>query len=234
VSLSLWPVTYSSGIFIDDDAVIFADFPNEDVNRNLILDAGEDNNFDGELTPPNSAAGTVPSTVTTDENGVSNFNLVYLKASAVWIRDEIMATTLVLGTETSATMVFRLPYMIGDEDNLPPSPYVAPVPIISLDPAALVASTIAAADAPDQQFELSNSGVGTIIYSIADNVNWLTVNPAGGTIIGSAFDVITVSFDNVAAGLTPGTYTATITVTDTDSPPAANSPQTITVELTVN
>ena len=96
---------------------------NEDINRNLILDALEDSNGDGSLTPPNAAAGALPATVETDENGVASFDLVYLKSSAVWIDDEITATTSVFGTETSSTLVFNLPYAVPDKPYLPDSPY---------------------------------------------------------------------------------------------------------------
>jgi len=112
----------------------------DDRYRNLILDTGEDigppgtdlsaapcllpsPNPDGQLTPPNSAAGTVPGTVTTDENGLATFNLVYGKSSAAWIEDEITATTLVYGTETKGTYIFKLPWEIGEEKSLPHSPY---------------------------------------------------------------------------------------------------------------
>jgi hypothetical protein len=103
---------------------------NEDINANLLLDTGEDGppyidpgHGDGELTPPNSAAGSVPGTVETDEYGVGNFELVYLKSSAVWIDDEITASTIVLGTETTSTLVFSLPYLVSDAIYLPDSPY---------------------------------------------------------------------------------------------------------------
>lgn len=131
VSLNLWPSKYHVGYWFDNGDKWVVDYTsygnnNEDENRNLILDAGEDLNYDGELTPPNSAAGTLPTTVTTDENGVGNFNLVYLKSSAVWIEDELIASTLVWGTETVATLTFTLPYMVGEEEHLPACPYVAP------------------------------------------------------------------------------------------------------------
>ena len=134
VTLSAWPKQYSSGVWYnaDDDELtahylpyITGTFPNEDKNENMILDPGEDTNGDGELTPPNSAAGNVPKTVTTDENGVATFNLVYLKSSAAWIVDRIRASTFVLGTETTSSMSFRLPYARteGEAGNLPDSPY---------------------------------------------------------------------------------------------------------------
>jgi len=161
VSLSVWPLRYATGCWVQDpvskewapgncDASCntYMFYPNEDDfyeigdprYRNLILDPGEDigppgtnhsappcsipwPNPDGQLTPPNSAAGTVPGTVTTDENGVASFNLVYGKASAAWIEDAITATTLVYGTETKGTYTFVLPWKAGEEESLPHSPY---------------------------------------------------------------------------------------------------------------
>ena len=101
-------------------------YRNEDENRNLIVDAGEDRNFDGELTPPNSSSGAVPASVTTDETGVGNFDLIYLKAHAAWIESEITADVLVLGTETRSTLTFWLPFAEEDACELPASPFTAP------------------------------------------------------------------------------------------------------------
>jgi len=119
VSLSTWPAQYSSGAWYDEDPdpkaekfvpYISGTFDNEDENEDTFFDPVEDKNGDGLLTPHNSAAGILPATVTTDENGVANFDLVYLKDHANWIRDRIRASTLVLGTETTASTTFRLPY----------------------------------------------------------------------------------------------------------------------------
>ena len=84
-------------------------FTNEDINEDLYMEPGEDVNHDGSLTPPNSAAGTLPMTVVTDEKGVANFNLVYLKQFAGWIIDRVRATTIVQGTETTSSLFFTLP-----------------------------------------------------------------------------------------------------------------------------
>ncbi len=128
VSLSVWPIEYNTGYNTTVGPVITGTYPNEDINRNLILDPGEEGtsnsyNQDGRLTPPSSAAGTIPVTVTTDAYGVGNFELVYLKNSAVWIKDEVKASTFVWGTETISTLKFILPYAIEDEKSLPSSPY---------------------------------------------------------------------------------------------------------------
>jgi len=136
VSLSAWPAQYSAGTWYDEDPdpsvdkyvpYISGTFDNEDLNENVILDPGEDANGDGLLTPPNSAAGTLPlpGTVTTGANGVADFDLVYLKDHANWIRDRIRASTFVLGTETTSSITFRLPYAKseGEAGDLQDSPY---------------------------------------------------------------------------------------------------------------
>ena len=136
VSLSAWPAQYSAGTWYDEDPdpdtdkfvpYISGTFDNEDLNETTFLDPGEDTNGDGLLTPPNSAAGTLPATktVTTGENGVADFDLIYLKDHANWIIDRIRASTLVLGTETTSSITFRLPYVLeeGEAGDLNDSPY---------------------------------------------------------------------------------------------------------------
>ena len=134
VSLSVRPVSYSTGSwkYIFNPVTggkewkildIAGTYPNEDINRNLILDVGEDTNNDRRANTPQFGCGTLPGTVTTDEYGVGNFDLVYLKNSAAWIEDEVKASTLVWGTETISALKFVLPYAKGEEESLPDSPY---------------------------------------------------------------------------------------------------------------
>ena len=143
VSLSAWPIAFNvggtncTGTTYPGSAGTY--YFNEDVNENLTLDPGEDGvrkNYvtgvtttgtaDGRLTPANSAAGTLPSTVTTGTNGVATFTLTYTKSSAFWIIDRIRARTLVQGTETLGQTTFVLPALASDATSclLPPSPYV--------------------------------------------------------------------------------------------------------------
>jgi hypothetical protein len=100
-------------------------------------------------------------------------------------------------------------------------------PVISLSPSILTPAVLQGDDAPDQTFQVSNEGSGTINYTIMDNADWLFVNPTSGTSTGD-IDLITVSFDTQALAL--GTYPATIEVSD---PNASNNPQTIDVLLIV-
>ncbi|OQX01306.1 MAG: hypothetical protein BWK80_60225, partial [Desulfobacteraceae bacterium IS3] len=137
VTLGIWPTRYAIGYWGSVqpcEPVVLDRIANEDVNRNLIIDTGEDkppivgSETDKKLTPPSSSAGSIPAFVTTDDgttvsSGVGNFTLTYLKSSATWIEAEITATTVVLGTETKSVYTFWLPYIKEEACNLPHSPY---------------------------------------------------------------------------------------------------------------
>jgi hypothetical protein len=98
-------------------------------------------------------------------------------------------------------------------------------PVISIDKTRFYFGALAGANAPgSRSFTISNSGAGTLNWSIIDNAAWLSSNPTSGT--GSA--QVTVSID--ITGLNPGAYTGTITVSD---PNASNSPQTVEITLNV-
>lgn len=120
VTLSAFPTQYMKG---SRDHVTCAPtydlgYPltNEDVNENDNLDAGEDLNGDGAITPAHSTAGTVPSTVTTDANGVATFNLIYQKQYASWIQSRVRAKVVVSTgtTESTNELKFILPYSQAD------------------------------------------------------------------------------------------------------------------------
>jgi hypothetical protein len=126
VSLSSWPSKYGTGFRDGEEPcppIYTGIFDNEDVNRNLIKDPGEDKNTDGELTPPSTASGSLPASVITGDNGVAELTLTYLKESSSWIESEIVASTLVAGTETRSTLKFWLPYAADDGCELGISPY---------------------------------------------------------------------------------------------------------------
>ena len=138
VSLSLWPVQYSAGVWYNSLAYdpdnpnkvlykpyVTGTFDNDDVNENLTKDPTEQSDPSGRLRPPNSAAGSLQSPVTTDASGVANFDLVYLKGSAVWTTVRVRASTLALGTETSSSMTFTLPpeRKEAEDGDLPNSLY---------------------------------------------------------------------------------------------------------------
>lgn len=141
ISLSAWPYAWSTGAFCQ----VARTFLNEDTNENLILGAEEDGvraeldnitfakgatgvgTKDGKITAPNSAAGTLPSVVTTDASGLATFDYTYTKPNSIWIVTRIRASALVQGTETVAETKFRLSPTKPDVDpdcKIPDSPYV--------------------------------------------------------------------------------------------------------------
>lgn len=81
------------------------------------------------------------------------------------------------------------------------------------------------ANPQSQTFTISNTGGGTLSWSITDDAGWLSVNPTSGTTT-TETDTITVSVD--ITGLSANTYTATITIS---TPGAIETSQQIPVTL---
>ncbi len=98
------------------------------------------------------------------------------------------------------------------------------LPQIELSRTQLYFGAYSSHTSSSQTFLISNSGGNTLNWSVSTNQSWLSCTPSSGT--NSSF--VTVSVD--PSGLSVGTYTDTITVSD---PNASNSPQNIIVTLTV-
>jgi hypothetical protein len=77
---------------------------------------------------------------------------------------------------------------------------------------------------PSQDFLITNKGMGTLNWSITNDQAWLSCSPSSGSGPGP------VSVSVSPYGLTEGTYSGIITVSDPD---ASNSPQILDVTLTV-
>lgn len=133
VTLSAFPTNYFRGTRGAKCAVTYTGgpMPNEDVNENDVLDPGEDSTgdgftvLDGKITPPHSTAGSVPTTVTTDQSGVAEFDLIFQKQYASWIESRIRAKVVVSGTESTNELKFILPIAAADAIDpcpLPDSP----------------------------------------------------------------------------------------------------------------
>lgn len=104
-----WNETASQWVY-----VTYQECPNEDrANLNGRLDAGEDTNGDGSLTPGNVAALT-SSTVTTDSNGAATITMRYAELYAPWIGVRLTATAIVAGTESTSFKDFPLDRLAGD------------------------------------------------------------------------------------------------------------------------
>ena len=89
---------------------------NEDTNYNGILDAGEDYNGNGLLTPGNVAV--VTGSAVTDASGFALAKIEYAKAYAYWAEVTLRATVSVAGTESSDTTSFRLTGVASDYSSL--------------------------------------------------------------------------------------------------------------------
>ena len=126
-NLSAFPLRYFKGRYVVDAVTgeIFPQYsvpggcPNEDLNRNGILDAGEDANNNGRLEPGNVA--TVPRSPALSPDGTVQFNLRYPQDRGNWITLELRARAAVSGTEATEIASFRLPISEDDADN-PPGP----------------------------------------------------------------------------------------------------------------
>ncbi len=101
--------------------------PDEDINRNGIIDAGEDLNASGDIEAGNIATvvvqGAGGGTFQTDQNGFGIVEVWYPQEYAYWIETTLEATTSVQGTEFSETATFLPPGTTTDfcnEDNSPP------------------------------------------------------------------------------------------------------------------
>lgn len=112
----------------------------------------------------------------------------------------------------------------GGSDGTP-TPGGGGTPTLSLSAYVLSFSTkTGGANPPTQYISLTNSGTGTIAFTVGTTASWLVVTPASGT----APSTLALSVLN--AGLVAGTYTNSFTITATG---ALGSPATVDVTLVV-
>lgn len=111
ITVSVWPSIYRKGVlkFNEENSVwvseVAASCSNEDINRDGKLDAGEDLNSNGVLTP--GQPGLVsPANLTTDAAGNVEFNVTYGQQFAYWIDFDLTAKATVAGTESGAFFLF--------------------------------------------------------------------------------------------------------------------------------
>ncbi|MCP5050167.1 MAG: hypothetical protein GY940_23580 [bacterium] len=115
---------------------------------------------------------------------------------------------------------------LGKLTSTPPTFATVNSPSIGTDKTQLsFTGTVNGPSPANQTFTVSNSGTGTLNWSITDDASWLTLTPLSGTNTGE----VTVSVD--ITGLVAGTYIAATTVSAAG---AANNPQTVSVTLIVD
>lgn len=135
LTLSYWPPSYRKGSLLYSDAAdswVYNEdnklsCNNEDLNRNGILDQGEDTNQNGQLTP--GLPGVIaPASVTTDTAGSVEFTLTYGQQYAFWVTFELAAKAIVAGTESSSFFAFLASAPASDltDKTIPPASVVSP------------------------------------------------------------------------------------------------------------
>jgi uncharacterized protein (TIGR03437 family) len=116
----------------------------------------------------------------------------------------------------------------GNPDVTIPVTYTVTAGNLNVSPTTLNFTQTAGGGAPAAQtINVTSSGsplTYSVLTSVSTSVNWLSVNSTSGTTAG------TISVSANAGSLAPGNYTGTVTIA---SPTAGNSPQTVTVNLTV-
>ena len=122
ITVSVWPSIYKKGVlkFNEKDSVwdseVAKSCSNEDINRDGKLDAGEDLNSNGALTP--GQPGLVsPANLTTDAAGNVEFNVTYGQQFAYWIDFDLTAKATVAGTESGAFFLFPASAPASDAAN---------------------------------------------------------------------------------------------------------------------
>lgn len=101
-------------------------------------------------------------------------------------------------------------------------------PFITTDTNTIGASCFETENAPADSLLITNSGSGTMDYTLSENSTWFSLSSTSGTILAGDDEAITVNYNTT--GLAIGTYTDKIIIT---APGAPNSPMEITVSITV-
>ena len=100
---------------------------------------------------------------------------------------------------------------------------------IGFSPASLAFSgTVGGTNPAAQAFALTNTGGGTLSWTLSDNATWLQLNTVSGT---TTTETDTISASVTTSGLAAGTYNGIITVTASG---ASNNPRQIPVSLTLS
>jgi len=110
--------------------------PNEDLNYNGVLDAGEDQNGNGVLDPGNvisvststaTSSGST-GTIRTDATGRATISLIYAESYVPWVKIKLRAEAVVSGTESSKEASFYVDGASSDftDEKNPPAGVVSP------------------------------------------------------------------------------------------------------------
>jgi hypothetical protein len=147
--------------------------------------------------------------------------------------DNVIASVDISGMSAgsySATITISAPGATNTPQTVSVSLTIAEAPAtIGYSPSSLsFAGTQGGANPSSQTLSIWDSGSGTISWSVSDDAAWLSLSPTSGSSTGETDNVI-ASVD--ISGMGAGSYSATITIS---APGATNTPQTVSVSLTIN
>ncbi|WP_395343067.1 Ig-like domain-containing protein [Ningiella sp. W23] len=115
-----WVWNPDASVWIPETTVVCQ---NEDANGNGRLDAGEDFNNDGQLTPGNVALVNFKDGITrTDNNGQATIELRYARQFAPWVTTELEVNGQSAGSESSELQAYRIGASAEDltDEAVPP------------------------------------------------------------------------------------------------------------------
>ena len=142
-----------------------------------------------------------------------------------------------LGSNPPITAAQLYSYLTTASDHLPVvADYTIPIsaPSMAVSPASSFTSTgnLGGPFSPSTQiYGLTNIGTGSLNWTASKTANWLTLSATSGTLAAGAGTSVTVSISANANSLASGTYTDTVSFTNTSNG-AGNT--TRAVSLTVN
>lgn len=126
-------------------------------------------------------------------------------------------------------LLFSLVLLLTSSVTACAEPIPSSPPIITAGPSRFDFSAQQGGSNPaSQTLSVWNSGDGTLTWAASDNADWLILSSVKGSSTGET-DNITLLVD--MSGMDAGNYAAVITIS---APEAANTPQTVVVNLTVN
>jgi len=101
----------------------------------------------------------------------------------------------------------------------------APVPALAVSPTSLTFSAQQGGGNPTPaNISITNTGGGSMNFTVSSDAPWLTVTPSNGTVPSSPQVAVAIG------AMVPGTYTGHVTITAAG---ATGSPKTVTVLLTI-
>ena len=146
-------------------------------------------------------------------------DVITVSVSTAGLTANTYSTTITLTALGSTNPTQQVPVTLT---VTPPSPTIGKSPTILTFIAQEGGAQLTA-----QTLNITNTGKGTLSWSVSESASWLSLSPASGTTTTES-DAISVSVNT--AGLLTNTYTAPITIT---ADGASNTPQQVLVTLAI-